>query len=143
MIALQCTHDWHVVTGHPSQQHKSVVNTWTVIIDSYLNQIGVRAFEHGHRILCLPTHNMTLKREPTRVWSGLQHKIITYIDLSAIHTILIPLNISTRHWSLAHVNIENQEIAIYDSVHNKTTQNKYTNKLLKLLAVAPGLEDIE
>ena len=44
------------------------------IIDSYLNQIAVRAFERGHRILCLPTHSMTLEREPIRVWPSLQHR---------------------------------------------------------------------
>jgi len=112
------------------------------IIDSYLNQIAVRAFENGHRILCLPTHSMTLEREPIRVWPSLQHRIIKDIDLSSIHTILIPLNVRARHWSLAHVNIENQEISIYDSVYNKATQKKYIKKLLKLLAIAPGLEDI-
>ena len=110
------------------------------IIDSFLNQIAVRASTHNHRMLCLPTYIIVLERDPTRVWDTLQSTTLKGIDLTSINTILIPINLKL-HWMLAHIDIDNKEIAIYDSHYNKLTQTEYSKKLCSLLAAAPGLKN--
>ena len=66
-------------------------------------------------MLCLPTYIIiALVRDPTRVWDTLQSTTLKGIDLTSINTILIPINLKL-HWMLAHIDIDNKEIAIYDS----------------------------
>ena len=69
----------------------------------------------------------------------LQSTTLKGIDLTSINTILIPINLKL-HWMLAHIDIDNKEIAIYDSHYNKLTQTEYSKKLCSLLAAAPGLK---
>ena len=100
----------------------------------------MRATTYNQHILCLPTYRISLERDPTQVWTTLQRETLKNVDLTSIHTILIPVNVGI-HWILAHINITQYKIAIYNSLYNEPTQEEYTGKLQTLLAAAPGLED--
>ena len=89
--------------------------------------------------MCM-TMDSHLQEKVIHFLTVLQSTTLKGIDLTSINTILIPIHLKL-HWMLAHIDIDNKEIAIYDSHYNKLTQTEYSKKLCSLLAAAPGLKN--
>ena len=86
------------------------------IIDAFLNQTAIRAYNGNQRVLCIGTYFKALHNDPKKTWEKLNKRKTKHIDMTTIDTILIPINENNVHWTLGHIDLRKNWIVTYDSI---------------------------
>ena len=110
------------------------------IIDAFLNQTAIRAYNGNHRVLCIGTYFKALHNDPKKTWEKLNKRKTKHIDMATIDTILIPINENNVHWTLGHIDLRKNWIVTYDSMGSGNNDD-HIRGIIRLLQAHPLLKE--